>query len=365
MDFNKIAKTIVNTNMELKRKDIVIINAGPKSLAFAEALAFECYKIGAQPTIFYGSSRLASKIYKTTKPEYLKDLPRLAEIINRKADAKIVIDETNPFIEDKMPQKKIELRRKATKPLEKMYYKRIFQKKYKVSLVGFPTEEEAKALGISYAKLKKIYFDTMNVNFKNIYDFNKKLSRKFISKNKIRIVGEKTDLEISIKNRKPLTDCGIVSKETESYLNLPTGEVFFAPVENSANGEIYFDLPCLWHYGKRVKGVWFKFKNGRVIDYKIEHGQKVFEDVMDNASGQKDRIAELGIGTNPKAKITGGTTIIDEKVKGTIHIAIGSNDHFGGKNYATIHWDFFKDLRKNGQIFVDGKLIMKNGQFLI
>jgi aminopeptidase len=120
----------------------------------------------------------------------------------------------------------------------------------------------------------------------------------------------------------------------------------------------------MWHYGKQVEGVWFKFKNGRIVDYEIERGKKNFEDVIKNASGDKDRIAEFAIGTNPKAKITGGMTIVDEKVRGTIHVAIGRNKHFGGKNDSTIHWDFFKDMSK-GRIEADGKVIMKNGKIVL
>lgn len=364
MNYEKIAKIIVETNLELKRKDMVIISAGPRSLQFAEALSFECVKIGAQPTIIYGSDKLSLKTYKIIKNEYLKDWPKLSDFLTRKADAKIIIDEGNPFIEKRLPQNKIEIRRKTLKPLDKISYKRTMQKTYKLVLVGFPTKEDAKAMKIPFAKLQKIYFDTMNVNYKKLYEYTKRLADKLLNKDKIHITGERTDLTLSIKKRKPLIDCGVMSKETISYLNLPTGEVFFAPNEHSANGEIYFDLPCLWHYGKQVKGVWFKFKNGNVVDYEIEKGLRNFEDVIKNASGEKLRIAELGIGTNPSARFTGGMTIIDEKIRGTIHIAIGQNKHFGGRNDATIHWDFFKGM-KHGALEADGRFIMKKGKLLI
>jgi aminopeptidase len=357
MNYNKLAKTIVRTNLDLKEKDAVVIIAGPDSLDYAEAIAYECSMVGAQPSIQYGSDKLSLKIYKDIKPQFLKIKPKISVITSKLIDVKIIIAK-------KLPQDKIEIRRKALKPIEKILQNRTLTRKMKIALVGFPTKELAKALGISFKRINKIYFDTMTVDYKKLYKFNTKLAKKFHKTDKIRIIGERTDLEFSIKNRKPLLDSGIVTKEKLWYMNIPSGEVFFAPVENSANGEIYFDLPCMWHYGKHVKGVWFKFKNGRVIDYEIEKGLKNFEDVMKNASGQKDRIAELGIGTNPRAKFTGGMTIIDEKIKGTIHIAIGKNKHFGGNNESTIHWDFFKNMRK-GKMFVDGKLIMKNGKLLV
>ncbi len=359
-DLQKIARTIINVNLGVREKDVTLIYAGTNSLNFAEALALEASKIGAQPAIFYGSDRLALKTYQTIKLKFLKNFPKLADVLSKIANVEINIDDTNPFLAKKLPQKKIEIRRKVTKPIRDRKEQREMKKDLKTALVGFPNPETAKALKIPFRTLEKIFWDCMKVNYYKLYEYNKLLIRKIGNAKKIRIIGEQTDLEFSIKGRKFINSCGIIEKENFGYINLPEGEVFCAPVENSANGEIYFDLPCMWHYGKQVEDVWFRFENGRVVEYDIKKGKKSFEDVMENASGDKDRIAEFAIGTNPKAKITGGLTIIDEKVKGTIHMAIGRNRHFGGKNDSTIHWDFFKDM-KNSKLYAGKKLIMENG----
>jgi len=364
MNHKELAKIIVRTNLEIGEKDEVVIITGPKSLDYAEAIAYECSIVGAYPSIQYGSDKLSLKIYKDIKKRFLKYIPKTTKIAAKLIDVRIILDDFNPFLAKKLPQDKIEIRRKTFKPIEKILQERTLKRKMKIALVGFPNKKQAKALGISFKRLSKIYYDTMTIDYKKLYKFNKKLAKKLHKADNIRIVGDRTDLELSVKNREPILDTGIISKEKLWYMNLPCGEVFFAPVENSANGEIYFDLPCMWHYGKQVKGVWFRFKNGKVVEYKIERGLRDFEDIMRHASGQKYRIAELGIGTNPKAKITGGMTIIDEKIKGTIHIAIGKNKHFGGKSESTIHWDFFKNM-KRGKMFVDGKLIMNKGKLLV
>ncbi|MGC8812141.1 MAG: aminopeptidase [Candidatus Aenigmatarchaeota archaeon] len=361
-ELQKIAKTIIKVNLGVKEKDVTLINAGPKSLKFAEALALEASKVGAQPTIFYGSDELALKTYSSVKIKYLKNFPRLADVLSRIADVEIIIDDSNPFIARQLPQKKIEIRRKVTKPIRDRKEKREMKKELRTALIGFPNKEVAKALKLPFKTLEKIFWDSMKIDYYKLYDYNKMLLRKLEKAKKIRIVGEQTDLEFSIKGRKFINSCGIIDKENFGYINLPEGEVFCAPVENSANGEIYFDLPCMWHYGKQVEGVWFRFENGRVVEYDIKKGRKSFEDVMENASGDKDRIAEFAIGTNPKAKITGGLIIVDEKVRGTIHMAIGRNKHFGGKNDSTIHWDFFKDM-KNSSLYADKRLVMKDGKF--
>ena len=363
-EMRRIAKNIIHKNLAVKEKDVTLISCGPKSLKFAEALALEAAKIGAQPTITYGSDELSLKIYKTINTKFLRYWPKLADILSKIVDVKIVIDDTNPFLARKLPQNKVEIRRKTVKPIREREERRQKRKEMKAALIGFPTEELAEALNIPFQKLQKTFWNSMKVDYEKLYEYNQKIIGKVKNADKIKIIGEKTDLEFSIKGRKFINACGIVTKKGEiGYINLPDGEIFCAPVENSVNGEIYFDLPCMWHYGKQVEGVWFKFENGKLIDYKIEKGRENFEDVFKHASGDKDKIGEFAIGTNPKAKPTGGMIIIDEKVRGTIHFALGHNKHFGGKNDSTIHWDFFKDMRK-GEIYVDGELLMKNGKIV-
>lgn len=367
-EMRKIAKTIINVNLGIKRKDVVTISAGPRSLEFAEALAYEASMIGAQPSISYGSDKFALKTYRNINPKFLKDWPKLADVLSKLVDVSIVIDDTNPFIARQIPQKKIEIRRKTIKPIRRRIEERERRKEMKGALVGFPTPETAKAIKMPFSKLNKIFWEAHKVNYEKIHKFNSVLIGELSKAKTITITGERTNLSFSTKDRKFINACGIVEKKGEiGYLNLPDGEVFVAPVEKSVNGEIYFDLPCMYHYGKQVEGVYFKFKNGILVDYDVEKGLKAFEDVYENASGDKNKIGELGIGTNPKAKLTGGMIIPDEKVKGTIHLAIGHNKHFpGGKNDATIHWDFFKNMRKEGsRLYADKKLIIKDGAFLL
>jgi aminopeptidase len=360
-EMQKIARMIINVNLGVKEKDVTLISCGPKSLKFAEALAFEAARIGAQPTITYGSDDLSLKIYKTIKPKFLKQWPKLSDVLSKLVDVKIVIDDSDPFLARQLPQKKIEIRRKTIKPIRLREEERQRKKEMRAVLIGFPTEETARAMRIPFEKLDKIFWDAMRVDYEKLYEYNKGLIQRLKGANKIRIIGERTNLEFSVKGRRFINACGLVDKKGEiGYLNLPDGEVFCPPVENSANGEIYFDLPCMWHYGKQVEGVWFEFKKGKLIDYEIEKGEKNFENVFKNASGDKDKIGEFAIGTNPEAKPTGGMIIVDEKVRKTIHFALGHNKHFGGKNDSTMHWDFFKDMR-HGKIYVDGKLFMKNG----
>lgn len=361
----KVAKNIVHTNFSISKGDVVNITAGPNSLDFAEALAYECSIVGAQPFIMYGSDKLSMDIYKDIDPKFLKQKPKLGYNHLKVVDAEMHIDDSNPYIARKMPQWKVEIRRKTVKPLRKLREKKLWKKTLRSALIGFPTKEKAKMMGLPYTRLDKIFWDTMDVDFERLYRFNERLMKKVKNAKTVHIVGKKTDLTFSVKGREFLNDSGIVAREKMGFMNLPAGEIFVAPIEDSANGEIFFDLPCLYHYGKQVHGVWFKFRKGKVIEYKITKGKKNFEDIIKNASGAKTTIAELGIGTNYRAKPTGGMIIVDEKVYGTIHIAIGSNELFGGKSESTIHWDFFKSMDRGSRVEIDGKVLMKDGKWKV
>ncbi|MFH1623365.1 MAG: aminopeptidase [Candidatus Aenigmatarchaeota archaeon] len=361
----RVARNMVRVNFGVKPKDVVSIAAGPKSLKFAEALAYECSMVGAQPHISYGSDELSLKIYKRIDPKFLKLWPKMAAHNLKVVDVEMVLDDSNPFVARRLPQKKIEIRRKAVKKFRDMRDRKLARKELRSALVGFPTRETAKAMRVPFAKLDRIFWDTMDTDFSGLYAFNERMRKLLRGAHTIRIVGDRTDLTFSVKGRDFINDCGMVAKEKIGYMNLPAGEIFTAPVETSANGDIYFDLPCMYHYGKQVEGVWFRFRKGKVVRYEIRKGKKDFEDIIKNASGAKTTIAELGIGTNPNARPTGGMIIVDEKLLGTVHIAIGQNKLYGGRNEATIHWDFFKTMGHGSRVYADGRVVMKDGKWLL
>lgn len=174
-----------------------------------------------------------------------------------------------------------------------------------------------------------------------------------------------TNLTFSIKGRPILVDDAYISEEDvkrgDVGLNIPSGEVFVAPLEDSANGTIRFERVAIPGFGK-IRGLKLSFRDGRVVDYEALEGREVFTHFLEANTGDKDRIAELGIGCNPGAEYTGGSIIVDEKIYGTLHIAIGSNTGaYHGRNKASSHLDMIKDMA-GGVLLADGKPIMRNGK---
>ena len=160
---------------------------------------------------------------------------------------------------------------------------------------------------------------------------------------------------MSAKGRKFISSDG-------SEHNMPSGEIYTSPLENSAEGHVTFDFPVC-QYGREIEGIRLVFKKGEVVEATAEKNEK-FLRTMINADAGSRRLGELGIGTNMKIQKFVKKILFDEKIGGTIHLAIGNSfAAAGGKNKSAIHWDMIKDLRKGGSIYVNGKLFQKNGKF--
>jgi aminopeptidase len=170
----------------------------------------------------------------------------------------------------------------------------------------------------------------------------------------VRIVGPGTDLTLSIEGRRFMNGDG--------RHNMPCGEVFTGPVEDSASGEIYFGVPVAVA-GREVAGVRLRFKGGRVVEASAEKGEEYLNSMLDADEGAR-YLGELGIGTNYGISRATKNILFDEKLGGTVHLAIGrSYEKTGGKNDSSVHWDLICDLREGGELYADGELIAKDGAF--
>lgn len=201
---------------------------------------------------------------------------------------------------------------------------------------------------------------TLNIDYTKLKRLNNKIANIIDKGTKVRIETKLgTDLTFSIKGRTAFgRDSGLFTKKG-SFGNLPTGEIFIAPVEKTANGSYIVDASQAG-IGKLKESIKIIVKNGYAVGFKGEDARKL-EKILDSIGKQARNIAEFGIGTNEKAKIT-GNTLEDEKVKGTCHIALGNNAGFGGNVNVQLHLD---GIIKKPTIFVDNKKIMSNGKLLV
>ncbi len=172
----------------------------------------------------------------------------------------------------------------------------------------------------------------------------------------IRIEADGTDLSLRVDQRTWINSDG--------RRNMPSGEVFTGPLEDSATGTIRFDIPSLTR-GVEVRGVELSFEAGQVVAASAEAGEGYLKAALDTDPGAKF-LGELGIGTNPGIDRATGSTLLDEKIAGTIHLALGrSYPETGGVNKSTLHWDLICDLRGGGRLSADGEPILVDGALLV
>ncbi len=170
----------------------------------------------------------------------------------------------------------------------------------------------------------------------------------------IRIEGDGTDLTLEVKGRTWVNSDG--------KRNMPSGEVFTGPLETSAEGRIRFDVPSS-PQGVQVSGVELEFREGEVVSASADEGDDYLQHALQMDAGAR-RVGELGIGTNFGIDRAIGAILFDEKIGGTVHVALGrSYPETGGKNASALHWDLICDLRRGGRLSADGVVIQEDGRF--
>ena len=335
----------------------------PSCEKFAQKVEEECWKVGAH-TLLLGYSSKRQKLKYALSPESsLREMSPFAETIARRGGVVIFIGEEDEPNWARGLVGKVKL----TAPIRERLHEITDRRRTRWAYFGWPIPGTARALGCPVKRFRQIFFDSIRKTFAwelpKLCEF---YHDALAGKNEVRITAnDGTDLTFRIKGRPVLVDDGMISREDiargDVGLNIPAGEVFMAPLETSAEGGISFEKVAIPGFGK-LEGLKLEFKRGRIASYSADRGVENFTKFLAANTGEKDRIGEFGIGTNPGAAYTGGSIIIDEKIFGTAHIAIGNNrGAYHGRNRASSHLDLIKDMRR-GQVLVDGMLVMAEGK---
>jgi aminopeptidase len=278
-------------------------------------------------------------------------------------DAYLVIRAPYNLREDQNtdPQKSAR-RQKALHPVQQTFFNRIADKSLKRSLCQFPTQAAAQEAGMSLEEYEHFVYQSCFLfdenpveSWKNLGNFQQKIVDFLHGCDIIRYVNDNTDISFSVKGRTWINSDG--------KNNMPSGEVFSAPLEDSVNGHIYFDYPSIY-MGHEVEGVTLTVENGYIQTWTALRG-KEFLDQIFSLEGAR-RFGEVAIATNFNIQKPTKNILFDEKIGGTVHMAVGqSYKQCGGQNTSAIHWDLITEMKYSGQIYADGRLIYENGRFLI
>jgi leucyl aminopeptidase (aminopeptidase T) len=228
-------------------------------------------------------------------------------------------------------------------------------------LVNLPSPKTVRKMRINYLEFLAAFINGVKVDYAKMKEVGLNVASTLSGKNQMRVShANGTDLEFSIEGRHvgvesgALEDCYSVGKNCG--VDVPGGEVYVAPIETSANGTLIINE----HREYGLKELELVIVDGRITEFKAEKGYNAFRKLLENAEGNKDRIAEFGAGINCGVEPV-GWSVYDEKALGTAHIAIGNNIDLGGVNEASIHVDFVLD---KPIVEADGKVILRKGRFV-
>ena len=342
------AKLIVTYATGVKKGDQVLIMASDYGLDLASEIYKEAAKLGGSPLIVMTPSEVTRAYYEVTPEEFLDIYPKHLYELTKASDVVVSIrSDINTKTLGNVKPKKLTRRDKTVRPIQDERLSKRW------CLTQAPTPGFAQDADMSLKEYEDFVYSAILIDWASQRTQMEKLKKALDQADKVRLVGEKTDLTMSVKERN-----AIVGDATH---NVPGGEVYTAPVDDSAEGEICFDLPGI-RYGREIKGIRLKFSKGEVVDYSAETNQDALKSIIETDQGSK-RIGELGIGTNRGIKRFTKNILFDEKIGDTIHLALGNAyKDCGGINKSAIHWDIIKTM-KPGQILLDGKVLQKDGKF--
>jgi aminopeptidase len=359
-----LAQILVRYSTRVKKGDVCVLQGQTTAEPLLQAVYEEVLRAGGLPIMQVSTEGAAASFYELAGDEQLEWIPPTATWAAENADVRIaVMAEANSRELSQADPKKQARAQKARKPLMETSMQRAAAGEYRWSLTLFPTHAYAGEAGMSLAQYEDFYYSACLATdpepvtaWERQSDEVKRLADWTQGKEEVHITAPGTDVKLNVAGRTFIPCTG--------EHNMPDGEFFTGPVEDSVEGEVAFSFPATYG-GREVSGVKFRFEEGRVVDATAERGEEFLHEMLDTDEGAR-RLGELGIGTN--YGITTGTKeiLLDEKIGGTVHMAIGmSYPETGGKNDSAVHWDMVCDLRKGGSIVVDGTELQRDGRFVV
>jgi aminopeptidase len=241
------------------------------------------------------------------------------------------------------------------------YFSRTADKSMVRSLCQYPTQASADAAGMTLEEYATFVFNACRLDEQDPMqawlEVRKEQQRYVDFLNTCDLIqykNEKTDIRFSVKDR--------IWINSDGRANMPSGEVFTGPIEDSVEGVVHFDYPTVYN-GHDVKGITLWVEKGQVVKWEAEQGQNVLDQIF--AIEGSRYFGEVAIGTNYRIQRATRNILFDEKIGGSIHMAIGQSYlQTGGKNQSTVHWDMISDMKKGGEIIADGRVIYRDGYFI-
>jgi aminopeptidase len=360
---NRLADLIVEYSLELSPGQVFRIDAAEVASPLVLAMYKAAVRAGAHPYSalgLEGTLELLLEHGTDAQIEYIA--PHYWDEIEEIDAIATVWSDTNTRALSRVDPTRHANYLAAQRKLHNRRWERIAAGEMKWCGTLFPTSAHAQDAGMSLASYEDFVFSACHVDTENAAAHWRLVAASLQARaealgsaKELRIVGPDTDLRVSVDGRTWIS--------AEGTYNMPDGEVFTSPVEDATEGEIRYTFPAIYH-GREVEDIRLRFEGGKVVHAEAARGDDYLKTLLDMDEGARI-LGEVAFGLNYEIDRFTRNILFDEKIGGTMHLALGSAfSQAGGSNTSGLHWDMICDLREDGEVYADGELIWKAGQFL-
>lgn len=360
----RLAEVLVDFSTRVKTGDWVHITAGRQAVPLAKEIMARVLKAGGRPSINLECDELGEVYQKHASDDQLAWISPVDDLIIEQCDVWIILEAPeNTRIMSAIPPEKQQARNQAYSGWVETYMNRSASGELRWVMTNYPCLALAQDAEMSLSDYQDFVFqatfcdqDDPIARWEEIKLTQERLVEWLDGKKKIGIKGDNADLTFSIEGRKFINSFG--------DQNMPSGEVFTCPVEDSVHGWVKFTYPAVY-LGREVEGVRLEFEDGKVTQASAEKNEDFLISMLDTDGGSRV-LGEFGIGTNYGITRFTKDILYDEKIGGSFHLALGGGyPEAGGENHSSIHWDLITDARQETEIRVDGEMFYKNGEFQV
>lgn len=360
----KLAQVLVNYCTAVQPGHWVLVRGHVVALPLVEQVVAEVLRAGGNPTVLLESDDVQEVFLREATDAQLAWNSPLDAIMAEKLDARIGIGgASNTRVLTGVEPRRQQLAQNAKRPFQQTYMQRSADGTHHWVGTQFPCQAYAQDAEMSLRDYEDfVYAATFTdqpdpvQSWRAVHDRQQQLVDWLRGKERVEVRGPNIDLQLSIAGRTFINSDG--------KRNMPSGEIFTGPVEDSANGWVRFTYPAI-RGGREVEGVEFELRDGKVVHARAAKNEEFLLSQLDSDEGSR-YLGEFAMGTNYQIQRFTKSILFDEKIGGTIHMAVGAGyPETGSRNRSSVHWDFICDMRHDSEIRVDGELIYRDGQFLI
>jgi len=362
----KFARILVDYSTRVKPGDLVAITSSYAAEPLVQSLYALILDRGAYPHVLLDFSDQNEILFAHANNDQLEYVPRFHKLAFEEFDVLIKVRaDTNTRAQSGVDSAHQAHRQRGIAPLIQAQMQRGAQGSLRWMSTLFPTQAYAMEAEMGFQEYQDFVFaachaddDTADpvAHWLSVERSQQRIVERIEGHDQVHVRGPNVDLTLSIKGRKFDNACG--------KNNMPDGEVYTGPVEDSANGWVRYTYPAVYQ-GRVVEGIELKFQDGRVVSASAQKNEDFLLKMLETDAGAR-YIGEFAIGTNYQIDRFTKSILFDEKIGGSFHMALGAGyPETGSRNKSLIHWDMICDLRQESDILVDGEVIYRDGKFLI